>query len=123
MVSVNVTLVVQVINFLCAWWFLERFFFRLFVRNVQKKHATLSLLASDISQAQRLMVEETTKKESKWAQLRKLFAQTIPPILSRKQFCSAGILCPVTAPLKEEKKQALLQDLKNLIVKEALQHD
>jgi len=116
MISINATLVVQVVNFLFAWWFLDRFFFRLFVREVQKEQATLSHLVSDVSMVREAVTRENNGKESKWVQYRKLFKKNIPQIKAAPHLSFSGVLCPVSLSLNAKKKKELLGDLQKVIV-------
>ena len=122
MIIINATLVVQVINFLFAWWFLDRFFLRFFVRDIQKEQARLSHLVSDVAAGRAKVLQEINVKEVAWQKVFSLFKKQIPQVKMTQHLSFSGVLCPVTLSLEEEKKKKLLGDVKKVIVKQVL-HD
>ena len=116
MIAINATLVVQALNFLFAWWFLDRFFLRLFVREIQKERATLSKLVSRVDNQRNAVMQESNAKEREWLRYHSLFKETIPDIKAPKHLSFSGVLCPVTFSLDAKKKKLLLGELQKVIV-------
>lgn len=120
MVSINATLVVQVVHFLFAWWFLERFFFRPFVRDVQKQYAQVSHLGSEIALNRAKVLQELTLKENAWKHLFTLFKEKSPSVRTVQHLSFSGILCPVSLSLEEKQRKVFLEQAKKAIVKKVL---
>ncbi len=78
MIPCNVTLVVQMGNFLISWWFLERYFFRRYVAEIQKERREAEALQQVvINKKNELFVLEIAQKDA-IALTRKKFVLAIP---------------------------------------------
>ncbi len=78
MIPCNVTLVVQIGNFLISWWFLERYFFRRYVAEIQKERREAEDLQQVvINKKNELFVLEIAQKDA-IALTRKKFVLAIP---------------------------------------------
>lgn len=122
MITINATLVLQAVNFLFAWWFIDRFFLRSFVRDIQKERAQLSYLVTDVDAGRAKVLGEIDAKEVAWQRLRVQFKKKVPHIQETQHLSFSGVLCPVSLSLEEKKRTTLLKDVKNSIVQQVL-HD
>lgn len=120
MITVNATLLVQCVHFLFAWWFLDRFLFRDFVKDINNQENRVKNLALSVDHERALLQEAYSKKSAQWDYYKDLFAKNSPIILRSFHLSFSTVLCPLFFEVTEDQKQKLTKDATDALVKRVL---
>jgi hypothetical protein len=122
MVTLNATFIIQILHFLFVWWFLDKFVFKLFIRDIQTEQAKVSKLSGQVMHERSLVQEEYGRKAHQWEKFRKGFAQNIPIVEPPVHTSFTAILCPVDLKIEDDRKNKIIEDTKNILLKEVLKN-
>lgn len=123
MVELNVTCIIQGVHFLLVWWLLDRFFFPVVVKHIQKEEAILDAAKAFIVREQHKITQEQEKQKTEWDIYRKRFKKLAPLVNTVPAFSYSAVLCGLSEPFNKEEKEALVSDMKTIIFKKVLEHE
>ncbi len=78
MFSFDVTLIVQMIHFFLAWWFIDRFLFKKLVHEIHQEDSFTKGLERKLHDETAILTSADQHKKAEWAQFKELYKQTIP---------------------------------------------
>lgn len=118
----NVTLVVQLVHFMFAYFILERVLFRPAVDAIQRRDKELHEQELEVAERKRAIELQRLKAESDWSEHQQELQKNIPLTLRQPQYINIEDLY-VQAALKAsssrptaEQIQKLVQDIKRMLV-------
>ena len=82
--NINLTLVVQIINFLIAYVLMRKFLFRPVVACLQEEKAETDGLRSAITDGQRIVDQRKIDKRNRWANYQSFFVKVVPHISTER---------------------------------------
>lgn len=83
MVDFNLTLVVQVLNFVCAYVVLKKFLWRPVVACMHEDEERVRVLNAQLEQQRAVVCGISVEKERLWAQARTSFASQMPILVQK----------------------------------------
>ncbi len=119
MISVNMTLVVQGINFLVAFWFLSRFLLKPLVVLIEKKRIEKEAKRRCILGLEESIKQQVEYKVEQWRNFQKDFLKAIPKIHLQDHMPEQKVPEITVEPLGHEKIDQLALQVENFIVEKA----
>lgn len=118
MITVNATLVVQVVHFLFVWWLLHRFLLKDFVCAIAEQDLEIKNLALSVEHERALLQESYGRKSAQWEYYRLLFVQHSPVIIQSFAFSLSAVLCPLFFDVTPEQKNRLVNEATKDLIKQ-----
>mgnify|MGYP001274688159 CR=1 FL=1 len=109
MIEVNITLVVQAVHFLIAWWALSKFLFRPLVGVVRQERALKKRLTTFLQREQHVLEEIKKEQEREWARYRCQFKKNVPLLPSHIALFDDSVKKrPAQEVSEQEEQQAIV---------------
>lgn len=84
--SINLTLLLQIIHFLIAYWILRRFLFAPIVQRLQQQDAERDTLRHRLTEHERNVIKAEEVKRAEWHDYQKTLQSSKPELASPGQF-------------------------------------
>ena len=108
MIDLNITIVVQAVHFLFAWWALSKFLFRPVVAAVQKEQAFQKRLHTVLKKEEQLLHDIKKEQEREWARYQRQFKKSVPALQSHLVVSGVALKrTPLAQISKQEEKKAI----------------
>jgi hypothetical protein len=93
--TLNATLFFQIINFIIAYYIIDRVFLRKAVAIIQRERTEYATLMKDVQLQREKVAEREHTKIARWLQFREQFMQKVPSLQERL------VMREISIPLKE----------------------
>ena len=121
MFSFDITLIVQMVHFFLAWWFIDRFLFKKLVKEVQDEHSFTSGLQQKLDKETHVLAEMCQQKDAEWNRFKVLYKDQIPLKIS-PYVMSQDIRYQSPVEMTEDKKIAIIHDISQELIRQ-VSHD
>ncbi len=120
MISINGTLILQIVHFLIFWFILDFFLLKKFVVFVQNQEKEFVNLTSAIEHERALLQESYAKKSAHWNHYQSLLLKHTPYLIEPYKPTFTIVLCPVFNELSKNKKEEIVKDVSAIIAQKVL---
>ncbi len=121
MFSFDATLIIQIIHFFFAWWFLDRFLFKYLISHIHQEQTYLAGLQNKLEEEVHTLTVMTHQKDGEWARFKDLYKEKIPS--SRHSYTQVkDIALKPPKELSEKQKIEIIHDISEEFIRQ-ISHD
>lgn len=124
MISINGTLIVQIIAFLWAWWFLDKYLLKPVVTVIQQEDVVQQEIETALEIQKKQLATKNRYKQDRWFHFKMLFSRGTPKVISSPDVsCNqAQKALPGHHAFTEQEKNELQEATATLVAKR-IAHD
>ncbi|MFS8506884.1 MAG: hypothetical protein LVQ75_02000 [Candidatus Babeliales bacterium] len=122
MVEVNATIFIQMAHFLIAWFFLDNYLLRPFVKFIEQEKAVIDDYQKTLKQEALTIEQEESSQKNFWKNQHVQLKKEAPAYDPHAILSYSAIVCPMIPEMNKTDKELLIKNTKKAILKQ-VKHD
>jgi len=119
--DINVTVIIQIVHFLIAYYVLERLFFRYAIGLIQTRDEQIIRLKKSVAEEKRNIEILKTHVSDQWHRYQRLLQHEVPSLNPPRISLAPQDQYASMSTYSDEEKAALREELSDMLVRQVLQ--